>query len=90
MKLDNTPLRNLVKAFAGGAIDREEYVRIRARLLQKLEDQGQVTENDLKKLLQEVPEDGPTAPGDRYSRMDWLLILLGLGAALGLALILYN
>jgi hypothetical protein len=91
MKLDNTPLRTLVKSFSGGVIDREEYLSIRARLLQKLESTGSISDEDLQALLDGSDrQDQPSIPPSRYTRTDWLLILLGLAAATGLAIILYN
>ena len=91
MKLDNTPLRTLVKSFAGGVIDRKEYLSIRARLLQKLEATGAISDEDLQKMLDGSDnQQRPSAPPSRYTRIDWFLILLGLAAAIGLAIILYD
>jgi len=91
MKLDNTPLRMLVKTFVSGVIDREEYLAIRARLLQKLETSGQLSDKDLRQLLNSHDDqDQPVAPSSSYTPTDWLLILLGLGAAIGLAVIFYG
>ncbi len=92
MKLDNTPLRTLVKTFAGGIIDRNEYLDIRSRLLQKLEREGRITDSDLKRLMDAETsrdDDVPVATS-KYTATDWILILLGLGAAIGLGIILYN
>jgi hypothetical protein len=91
MKLNNRPLRNLVKHFASGNIDRKTYLDIRARLLQRLEEHGSLTDRDLESLLGSSEETtAPPAAPKSYSRSDWILILLGLGAALALGAILYG
>lgn len=91
MKLDNTPLRQLVKHFASGNLDREQYVRLRARLLQRLEQKGSLTQKDLEQVLEGVQDsEQPQAPPSRYSHSDWVIILLGLAAALALGVILYS
>lgn len=91
MKLDNTPLRNLVKQYANGLIDREQYLRIRSQLLQRLEEQGTLKDQDLDRLIagKDDPPLGPRSHS-RYSRSDWIIILLGLAAAIALGAILYS
>ncbi len=91
MKLKNTPLRTLVKTFSGGIIGREEYISIRSQLLQKLEETGKISESDLDRLLNDGQDTRETPVSDRqYTSMDWILIILGLAAAIALAVILYN
>ncbi len=91
MKLKNTPLRTLVKTFSGGIISREEYVSIRGQLLKKLEETGKISDRDLDQLLDAGRDTRETPVSTRrYTGMDWILIILGLAAAVGLAVILYN
>jgi len=91
MKLDNTPLRKLVKHFASGNLEREQYVQLRARLLQRLEQKKALTEKDLEQVLDGSRDaDPPQAPPRRYSRSDWIIVILGFAAALALGVILYS
>ncbi len=91
MKLNNTPLRKLVKHFACGNLDREQYVRLRARLLQRLEQKGALTQKDLEQVLDALQDPQQTqTSSSRYSLSDWVIIFLGLAAAIGLGVILYS
>ena len=48
MKLDESPLRLLVKSYTSGLIDREQYLEVRQQLLKKLSIHGQITQEDVK------------------------------------------
>jgi len=85
-----TPLRLLAKTYANELITREQYVEIRAHLLKRLEIKGTITDADLKNFttLTQDPEPAPEARS--YTSSDWLIIGLGLVAAIILAFVLYG
>lgn len=85
-----SPFRQLARAYSNELVSREDYVKIRARLLKKLRNTGHVSESDLpdfSKMNQYAD-----APGTRrsYSMSDWIIIALGLAAALVLGMLLYG
>jgi hypothetical protein len=85
-----SPLRLLAKTYANELITREQYVEIRAHLLKRLEKKGTITDADLKNFttLTQGPEPAPEARN--YTSSDWLMIGLGLVAAIILAFVLYG
>ena len=85
-----SPFRLLSKTYASHMLTREQYVLIRAQLLKKLQHQGKVTEDDLKNLT-EITH-GNIAPHveKSYSPSDWIIIGLGLLAAIVLGFVLYS
>ncbi len=89
MKLENTPLRILVKQYASGLIDREQYLLIRARLLQRLETRGKLSQRDLEQLSKDLGKP-PETSESHYSASDWVITLLGVAAAIALGVILYS
>jgi len=90
MTLSNTPLRMLVKSYASGLLTRRQYLEVRQRLLHTLAEQGQISDEDLEKLMKSrVKSESPKA-FRKYSTSDWIIIILGLLAAVSMGFILYN
>jgi len=85
-----TPLRLLAKTYANELVTREQYIEIRAHLLKRLATKGKLTDADLKNFttLTQGPEPAPEA--QNYTFSDWLIIALGLVAAVVLAFVLYG
>jgi len=91
MKLDESPLRILTRSYANGLLEREQYLEIRHQLLQKLSHQGEITQQDLQRLLKQYQEEDESAGWiSNYSLSDWIIVILGLLAAATLGYILYT
>ncbi len=90
MKLHSTPLRILAKTYSSDLISREQYVKIRAQMLKRLERKGSIDESDLKNYSALIL--GPETPDTQrsYTFSDWIIIALGLAASAVLAYILYG
>lgn len=89
---NETPLRQLVKSYTNGLLDRDQYLEIRKKLLHKLSSQGQLAIDDFSIFLklQQDKEKKKESPWSRYSVSDWIIIVLGMMAATTLAIFLYN
>jgi hypothetical protein len=91
--MDNSksPFRLLVKSYANNVISREEYVKIRAQLLKKLQSTGTIEDTDLKNftLISQGSTEKPVTEKS-YSSSDWIIITLGLVASAVLGFILYG
>lgn len=87
-----SPFRLLSKTYASHILTRDQYVMIRAQLLKKLQRQGKINEQDLSKLIDAVHGNGNKAPQveKSYAASDWIIIVLGLVAAIILGLVLYG
>ena len=90
MKLDNTALRLLVKSYANGLLERQQYLKIRQQLLNKLSSEGEINQEDLQNFMKLHHESENRSAMTSYSASDWLIIALGLLAAATLALILFG
>lgn len=90
MKLAESPLRLLVKSYANGLLNRDQYLDVRQQLLKKLSTQGSITHEDLKNLLSIYQDTDKLSTLNNYTVSDWIIIILGLLAALTLGVILYN
>ena len=90
MNLPISPFRLLSKTYANQMLTREQYVSIRAQLLKKLQRQGQVTEEDLKNFTDIIHGKKPPHVEKSYSSSDWLIISLGIVAAIVLGFVLYG
>lgn len=84
----NSPLRILVKSYENGLLDRDRYLDIRKKLLIQLSKTGHITHNDLKKYLNFNDEN--ISSYSSYTALDWLVIILGLLAALTLGIFLFS
>ena len=87
---NETPLRQLVKNYANGLLDRDHYLEIRKQLLIKLSSEGELVEEDLDNYLKLQQESGKESFWGNYSISDWVIIILGLMAATTLGIFLYN
>ncbi len=87
-----SPFRMLAKEYAADLLTREEYVKLRSNLLVMLQQKGTVDLQDLDNFvrLHRSSDEEDDSASDGYSISDWLIILLGLIAALVLAYILYS
>jgi len=90
MKLDESPLRLLVKSYTSGLIDREQYLEVRQQLLKKLSIHGQITQEDVKNFHNIYQNTETSNTLSQYSFSDWIIIVLGLLAAAALGIILYS
>lgn len=90
MKQSDSPFRLLAKTYSNQLVTRDQYVSIRTQLLKELQSKGHVTEDDLRKLTD--IDDGKPDPSveKTYSSSDWIIITLGLIAAIVLGFVLYN
>ncbi|MCP4075538.1 MAG: hypothetical protein GY744_05080 [Gammaproteobacteria bacterium] len=89
---NETPLRQLVKSYANGLLDRDQYLEIRKKLLNKLSRQGELAHDDFSKFLQQQQkkEIKKEIFWSSYSISDWIIIVLGFMAATTLAIFLYT
>ena len=86
----SSPFRLLVKSYANNVITREEYVKIRSQLLNKLQSTGGIEESDLNNFTL-ISQGTPSPKTERsYTSSDWIIIILGLTASAVLAFILYG
>lgn len=90
MKSEETPLRVLVKSYANGLLDREQYLEVRHQLLRILSHKGDITQQDLQKLLKQYEQNESVSWLSSYSASDWIIVALGLLAAAALGYILYS
>lgn len=90
MTLTDTPLRLLVKTYANGLVDRKQYLEIRHQLLKKLSSHGSIAHEDLQNFLSLHMDTEEPSVTKNYSASDWVIIILGLLAAVVLGLVLYD
>ena len=90
MTLSNSRLRLLVKSYANGLLDRDQYLTIRKDLLRRLASHGSIGHDDLTNFLKIHQGGNGQTPSNRYSISDWIIIILGLFAAAALGIMLYN
>jgi hypothetical protein len=86
---ESSPLRLLVKSYSSGLLNRSQYLEIRGQLLKKLSLQGTVSHEDLMNFMKIHQDTGELTSNKSYTPSDWVIIILGLIAALSLAFILY-
>jgi len=84
------PLRLLVKSYSSDLLTRDQYLEVRSQLLKKLALQGSVTHEDLSNFMKIYQDTGDVSANKSYSSSDWIIIILGLLAAIALAFILYG
>ena len=85
-----SPFRLLSKTYASQILTREQYVSIRAQMLKKLQQQGRITEDDLKNFTDIIHGKKSPHVEKSYSSSDWIIIGLGLVAAAVLGFVLYG
>ena len=85
-----SPFRRLVKSYANDVITRDEYVKIRSQLLNKLQSTGHIEEDDLNNFTL-ISQGTPLPKTEKsYSLSDWVIVVLGLIASAVLGIILYG
>ena len=85
-----SPFRLLSKTYANQLLTREQYISIRAQLLSKLQRQGKIAEDDLKNFTDIIQGKKLPQVEKSYSSSDWVIIGLGLAAAIVLGFVLYG
>lgn len=90
MKIEDSALRLLVKSYANELLDREQYLKIRKLLLNKLSSEGQIDHADLQNFMKIYQDTNNDHTGTIYSASDWVIITLGLLAAAALGMILFG
>lgn len=90
MSDQNSPFRLLSKSRSNQLLTREQYVKTRNELLKILQTKGSISESDLKKITDRIADKTQPRVAKGYSSSDWIIIALGLIAALVLGFILYN
>lgn len=86
----NSPFRLLSKTRSNQILTREQYVKTRSELLKILRTRGTVTEEDLQKITDKMRDKSQPKVEKGYSSSDWIIIALGLIAAVVLGVVLYN
>ena len=86
----SSPFRLLSKSRSNQLLNREQYVKTRNQLLKILQANGLVTEDDLRKITDNLRDTSEPKVEKTYSPSDWIIIALGLTAAFVLGAILYN
>ncbi len=83
-------LRLLVKSYSSDLLTRDQYLEVRSQLLKKLALQGSVSDEELSNFMKIYQDTGKVSANKSYSSSDWIIIILGLLAAIALAFILYR
>ena len=86
----DSPFRLLSKTRSNQILTREQYVAARNELLKILQTRGSVTEQDLHKITDKMKDKSQPKVKKGYSSSDWVIIALGLIAALVLGAVLYS
>ena len=86
----SSPFRLLAKSYSNNVVSREEYVKIRSQLLNKLQSTGSLEDTDLKNFTNISDNSGLPVTEKSYTSSDWIIITLGLVASAVLAYILYG
>lgn len=87
---NDSALRLLVKSYANGLLERNQYLDIRQKLLKRLSSKGEITHKDLQYFMNKYQETEQESIWKNYSISDWIIIILGFMAAATLAIFLYN
>ncbi len=90
MTQPQSPFRTLSRFYSSQMLTRDQYLLIRTQLLKKLQSEGNVTEEDLKKITDNAYGKPTQEAKISYSPSDWIIISLGVIAAIVLAFVLYN
>lgn len=90
METHDSPFRLLAKNYANELLTRKQYVMIRAQLLKKLQNKGHVDRDDLNNFTL-ISQGRVKSRGSKYySASEWIIIALGLAAAIALGYVLYS
>jgi hypothetical protein len=85
-----SPFRYLAKTYANDLISREQYVLIRAQLLKKLQSKGHIGDDDLQNFVRLTQDVDEPKTEKSYTSSDWIIIVLGIIAAVVLGYVLYS
>lgn len=85
-----SPFRYLAKTYASELISREHYVLVRGQLLKKLQSKGIIGDDDLDNFIRLTKEDQKPETEKSYTPSDWVIIALGIAAAIVLGFVLYS
>ena len=90
MDTSDSPFRLLAKNYASDLLTRNQYVVIRAQLLNKLQYKGSVNRADLNNFM--LISQGRAKPetSKSYALSDWIIIALGIAASIALGYVLYS
>lgn len=90
MNTQDSALRLLAKNYANDLLTRSQYVMVRAQLLNKLQNKGNIDRTDLNNFM--LISQGRAQPenSNSYSLSDWIIIALGIGASIALGYVLYS
>lgn len=86
----SSPFRLLSKSRSSQLLTRDQYVKTRSQLLKILQNNGLVTEDDLRKITEGLEDKSNPTVEKSYSPSEWVIIALGLLAAIVLGAILYG
>jgi len=90
MDTHDSPFRLLAKNYANELVTRNQYVVIRAQLLKKLQKKGNVDRDDLNNFTLISQGSVKHRSSKSYSASEWVIIALGLAAAIAVGYVLYS
>ena len=90
MNSPTSPFRYLAKTYANDLISREHYVLVRAELLKRLQSKGFIGDDDLQNFIQLTQGNDKPKTERSYTSSDWIIIALGIAAAVVLGFVLYS
>ena len=90
MSSPTSPFRYLAKTYANDLISREHYVLVRAELLKRLQSKGFIGDDDLQNFIQLTQGNDKPKTERSYTSSDWIIIALGIAAAVVLGFVLYS
>jgi len=85
-----SPFRYLAKTYANDLISREHYVLVRAQLLKRLQLKGFIGDEDLQNFIRLTQGSEKPKTERSYTSSDWIIIALGIAAAVVLGFVLYS
>jgi len=90
MNSSTSPFRYLAKTYANDLISREHYVLVRAQLLKRLQSKGFIGDDDLQNFIRLTQDNDEPKTERSYTSSDWIIIALGIAAAVVLGFVLYS
>jgi hypothetical protein len=90
MNSPTSPFRYLAKTYANDLISREHYVLVRAQLLKRLQSKGFIGDDDLQNFIRLTQGNDKPKTERSYTSSDWIIIALGIAAAVVLGFVLYS
>jgi hypothetical protein len=90
MNSPTSPFRYLAKTYANDLISREHYVLVRAELLKRLQSKGFIGDDDLQNFIRLTQGNDQPKTERSYTSSDWIIIALGIAAAVVLGFVLYS